>query len=157
MTRYLFAALAIASLCVPGAAQTIRKNDLAISSPWTRQTAPGQSVGGGFMTIANGGKSADKLVSASSPAARKVEIHSMTMDGRIMRMRAVPDGLPIPAAGVLELKPGGFHIMLIGLKAPLALGKSVPLTLRFAKAGTVTVQLKVEPVTHGMGGGHDGH
>ena len=109
------------------------------------------------MTISNRSRNADRLVSATSPAAQKVEIHSMTMDGGIMRMRPVPDGLPVTAGGKLELKPGGFHIMLIGLKAPLALGSSVPLTLRFAKAGTVTVQLKVERVAYGMEGGHDGH
>lgn len=157
MTYRAVAALACLALAVPATAQQVRKGDLSISRPWTRQTAPGQSVGGGFMTIANDGKTADRLIGATSPAARTVEIHSMTMDGGIMRMRPVSGGLPIPAGGSLPLKPGGFHIMLIGLKAPLALGKTVPLTLRFQKAGTVIVQLKIEPVTHGTEGAHDQH
>lgn len=149
--------LAVPLLAIPALAHEYRKGSVTIDHPWTRQTAKGQSVGGGFMSIANAGATPDTLVSATSPVAQKVEIHSMKMDGGIMRMRPLPDGLAIPAGGRMELKPGGFHIMLIGLKAPLALGKNVPLTLRFAKAGAVTVQLKVEPVTHGMEGGHDGH
>lgn len=156
--RFLPATLAVLTcLAVPALANDYRKGPVTIERPWTRQTAPGQSVGGGFMTIVNGGKTGDQLVSATSPAAQKVEIHSMTMNDGIMRMRPLPGGLAVPAGGRLELKPGGFHIMLIGLKTPLAVGKFVPLTLRFAKAGAVTVQMKVESVTHGMEASHDGH
>jgi copper(I)-binding protein len=84
------------------------------------------------------------LVSASSPAVDKVEIHTMTMDGGVMKMRPLPDGIAIPAGGTAKLAPGGYHMMLLGLKAPLVEGKLVPLTLNFAKAGPVKVQLKVE-------------
>lgn len=157
MTVRTIATLTCIALAVPAAAEQVRKADLLISDPWTRQTAVGQSVGGGFMTIANGGKSADRLIKATSHAAQKVEIHSMSMEGGVIRMRPVPGGLAIPAGGKLELKPGGFHIMLIGLKAPLALGKTVPMTLRFQKAGAITVQLKVETVMHGAEGGHEHH
>lgn len=140
----------------PASAHGVKVGELSITHLWTRQTAPGQSNGGGFMTITNIGTGADRLVSGSSPAAAKVEIHTMSMDGGIMRMRPIKDGLDVPAGGKLELKPGGYHIMLIGLKAPLERGKLVPLTLKFEKAGTTTVNLKVESITYGMEGeSHD--
>ncbi|KQN07093.1 hypothetical protein ASE85_18615 [Sphingobium sp. Leaf26] len=157
MTRRFIIPIALSFLTIPATAQEFKKNNLTIAKPWTRQTAAGQSVGGGFMSIANSSKTADTLVSATSPAAQKVEFHSMTMDGGIMRMRPVPGGLPVPAGGRLDLKPGGFHIMLVGLKQPLALGRRVPITLRFQRAGTITVQLKVESVTFGTEGGHGRH
>ena len=83
------------------------------------------------------------LVSASSPVAGVVEVHEMVTQDGVMKMRAMP-GLPLAPGKVTELKPGGYHIMLIGLKAPLVEGKLVPLTLTFAKAGAVKVELKVE-------------
>ncbi len=155
--RSMLIAVAAISLAAPLAAHDFKQGDLSIAHPWTRQTATGQQVGGGFMTIANGGATTDRLLGASSPAAARVEIHSMSMDGGVMRMRPVTDGLAVPAGGALALKPGGYHLMLMGLKAPLELGKLVPLTLRFERAGAVTVQLKVEAVTYGMGGDHGGH
>lgn len=146
----------IAIMATPAAATSFKVGDLSIADPSTRQTAPGQSNGGGFMTIANGGKGADRLIGGLSPAAAKVEIHTMSMDGGVMRMRPVKNGLAIPAGGKLELKPGGYHIMLIGLKSPLERGKLVPLTLKFEKAGATTVNLKVESITYGMEGeSHD--
>lgn len=154
MTLYRIAvplALAAATLSTPIAAHSFKLGDLTIGHPWTRQTAPAQKNGGGFLTVANSGKQADRLIAATSPAAAKVEIHTMSMDGGVMRMRPVPGGLAVPAGGTLALKPGGYHLMLIGLKQPLALGKLVPLTLRFERAGTVTVQLKVEAISYGTG------
>lgn len=141
-------ALAIAT---PITAQTVKRGDLSITDAWSRQTASGQANGGGFMTIGNRAKRPDRLIGGSSPVAEKVEIHTMSMDGGIMRMRPLPNGLAVPAGGKLELKPGGYHIMLIGLKAPLRLGTRVPLTLRFQHGGSVTVQLKVEQIGHGAG------
>ncbi|WP_439540633.1 copper chaperone PCu(A)C [Sphingomonas sp.] len=155
-SRSLTVAAVVALAVASAAAHDFTIGKLSIAHPWTRQTAPGQANGGGFMVISNGGKRADRLISARSPAAAKVEIHTMSMDGGIMRMRPVPAGLPVPAGGKLELKPGGYHIMLIGLKAPLKRGALVPLTLRFEHAGSKTVQLKVEAVTYGTGAG-DAH
>lgn len=153
--RFIVPAL-IAIMAAPASAVSFKVGDLSISNPWARQTAPGQSNGGGFMTIANRGKGADRLVGGSSPAAAKVEIHTMSMDGGIMRMRPVKEGLAVPAGGKLELKPGGYHIVLIGLKTPLERGKRVPLTLKFENAGMTTVDLKVESITYGMEGeSHD--
>lgn len=153
MYRYVFAPIALLGLALPVTAQSVRQGSLTIDGAWTRQTAPGQSVGGGFMTIVNRGKAADRLLSGSSPAAAKIEIHTMSMDGGVMRMRPLADGLAVPAGGKVELKPGGYHIMLIGLKKPLALGGRIPVTLRFQRAGSVTVQLQVNSISHGTGAG----
>lgn len=136
-------AIAIAAPgAAPAAAHDFKAGALTLQHPWTRATAG--KVGGGFVEIVNAGKTPDTLVSASSSAAAKVEIHTMTMDNGIMRMRPLPDGITVPAGMTASLKPGANHIMLIGLKAPLVQGALVPLTLNFAKAGPVKVQLKVE-------------
>ncbi|MGV3479820.1 MAG: copper chaperone PCu(A)C [Sphingobium sp.] len=145
--KYLLMPVARAApVSTPVAAQGARKADIAIEHPWSRQTAPGQSNGAGFMNVVNHGKAADRLLGGTSPAAAKVEVHSMTMEGGVMRMRPVKGGLLIPAGGGVALKPGGYHIMLIGLKKPLPPGAQVPVTLRFENAGGITVQLKVRPI-----------
>jgi periplasmic copper chaperone A len=109
---------------------------------WSRATAAGQSVGAGFVTLRNPGDTADKLLSASSDVAGKVELHAHINDNGVMKMRPVPE-IEVPAKGSVTLAPGGFHLMLIGLKAPLTEGQHVPLTLVFEKAGAVTTQLMV--------------
>lgn len=143
------AALLAASL--PSAAvlaHGYKSGAISIAHPWSRQTAPGQTVGGGFLVITNAGGKEDRLISATSPAAAEVQLHTMSMDGGVMRMRQVTDGLPVPAHGKLELKPGGFHVMFIGLKAPFTLGAKIPATLTFKRAGKVKVAFAVEPVTY---------
>src|SRR4051812_19648622 len=119
------------------------KSDLQIEKPWARATVAGAAVGGGYLTVRNAGAAADRLVGASSPASARVEIHEMTMEKDVMRMRQV-NGVEVPAKGAVELKPGGFHLMLIELKAPLKQGDKVPVTLRFEKAGEVKTELGVE-------------
>jgi copper(I)-binding protein len=137
------AALGLASaLCVHGGAWAQSLGALRVSESWTRSTNVGQTVGGGYLSIRNQGTAPDRLVAASSPAAQRVEIHSMALDGNVMRMRPV-DGIDLPAGGGVELKPGGLHLMLIGLKEPLKGGASVPVTLRFEKAGAIEVRLSV--------------
>ena len=123
-------------------AQDFKAGALTLKQPWTRATAG--TVGAGFVEIVNGGKTADQLVSASSPASDRMEIHTMTMERGIMRMRPLPDGIVIPPGATASLRPGGNHLMLIGLKAPLAQGQTVPVTLTFRRAGPVKVQLTVE-------------
>lgn len=116
---------------------------LQITHAFTRATAPGAPSGGGWLTIANTGAEADRLVSASSPAASRVETHEMKMDNNVMVMRRLPDGVEIGAGETVDLKPGGIHLMFIGLAEPFVEGEEVPVTLTFEKAGTVTIQLPV--------------
>jgi periplasmic copper chaperone A len=143
-----------ASLVAPASdAHDYRLATLAIAHPFARATPPGAQIGGAYMTIDNTGAAADQLVRASSPAADAVQIHSMAMQGNVMRMREV-SGLDLPAGGRVELKPGGYHLMLVGLRKPLAEGTRVPLTLTFAHAGSIDVEVAVEPMT---AGGHATH
>jgi hypothetical protein len=116
--------------------------DLAIGHPWTR-AAGANANGAGFLTLRNNGAAPDRLVSATSPAARVVELHTHIREGDVMRMRPVAD-IPVPPGQTVQLRPGGLHIMLIGLNEPLRQGASVPLTLRFERAGEVQVTLSVE-------------
>lgn len=113
-----------------------------IERPWTRATAPGAKVAGGYMTIKNLG-AADRLLSASSPAAAKVELHVHLNDNGVMKMREVPGGYDIPAKGAFELKPGGAHLMFMDLKAPLKEGDKVPVKLKFEKSGEVSAEFQV--------------
>lgn len=115
---------------------------LRIEQAWARPTVTGQSIGGGYVSITNTGRVADRLVGGSTPAARRVELHAMTMEGDVMRMRQI-DAIDLPPGRQVKLEPGGLHLMLIDLTAPLKTGASVPLTLRFEKAGEVPVQLSV--------------
>ncbi len=150
----------IASLSASAAvAHGYRTGTLSIQHPWSRETAVGQAVGGGFLTIANSGTHDDRLLSGTSPVAAEVQLHTMTMDGGVMRMRQVTDGIAVPAKGSVELKPGGFHIMFMGLRRQLRQGERFPVTLRFRRAGNVTVQFAVQPVgsTGSMEVGHAGH
>ena len=133
---------------------------IAITNAWARETAPAQVNGGGFRTISNKSDAADRLISASSPVAPTVQLHTMSMDGGVMRMRELPDGIAVPAKGVVELKPGGLHIMFIGIKAPFKPGQTIALTLRFEKAGIVKVAMPVRAVgamNGGMDMTHDHH
>lgn len=126
---------------------------LEIGQPWTRATASTAPSGGGFLTITNRGATPDLLVSAKSPAAGLVQVHQMTIDGNVMRMRALEHGLEIPAGGTVRLAPGGIHLMMMNLKEPLKQGAKVPLTLVFERAGTIDIELDVE----GMGASHADH
>ena len=100
--------------------------DITVKDPWVRATVPQQKATGAFMQIT--APKAARLVEASSPVAGVTEIHEMTMDNDIMRMRAVP-GIDLPAGKAVELKPGGYHVMLMDLKAPITEGQDVPVTL----------------------------
>ena len=113
-----------------------------IERPWTRATAPGAKVAGGYMLIRNSGAAADRLVSASSPGAGKVELHVHINDNGVMKMREVP-GYDVPAKGSFELKPGGAHLMFLDIKQPLKEGEKLPVTLKFEKAGEVRAEFHV--------------
>ena len=125
-------------------AQEAKVGSIKVENAYTRATVPGQQVAGGFMKIENKG-AADQLVSASSPVAGEVQLHEMAMDGNVMKMRQVKD-IAVPAGGEVELKPGGLHLMFMNIKAPLAAGESVPVKLKFAKAGEVEVKMPVNAI-----------
>lgn len=125
---------------------------ITIDTPWLRETFPGAKAGAGYAILRNGGAQEDRLLGGSTAAADAVEVHSMTMDGGIMRMRAVPDGLPIPARGRAALQSGGgYHLMLTGLKHPLRKGETVEIKLRFARAGTIATRFRVEAIDYQPG------
>ena len=113
-----------------------------IEKPWARATAPGAKVAGGYLLIRNAGAAADRLVSASSPAAAKVELHVHINDNGVMKMREVP-GYDVPAKGSFELKPGGAHLMFTDIKRPFREGEKLPVKLKFEKAGEVSAEFHV--------------
>ena len=115
---------------------------IQIEKPWARATAPGAKVAGGYMVIRNAGAAGDKLVSASSPAAAKVELHVHINDNGVMKMREVP-GYDVPAKGAFELKPGGAHLMFMDIKRPFKEGEKLAVTLKFEKAGEVSAEFQV--------------
>lgn len=122
-----------------------------VEQPWARPTAPRQSVGAAYMRLRSPG--GDRLLGGSSPAAGRVEVHEMRMDGDVMRMRE-REALDLPAGEVVTLAPGGLHVMLIDLAAPLAAGQRVPLLLRFERGGEQRVEVVVgsgaaAPAGHG--------
>jgi copper(I)-binding protein len=139
----LTAALLISSVAF---AHDYQAGNVHIDHPYARATAPGQPSGAVYMTLENKGKEADKLVSVASPAAKTAEIHTMSMDGNVMRMREV-GSIELKPAEKIVMQPGhGYHIMMIGLKAPLKVGDKLPMTLTFEKGGKVDVSFWVEDV-----------
>ena len=128
--------------------------NIHIGHPYATPSIPGTTNGAAyFAQLENKGDVADKLVKASTPAAGRVEIHTMSVDAQgVMRMREI-DGIALEPKAVLRLRPGaGLHLMLIGLKTPLKEGTSFPMTLEFEKAGRVEVEVKVETLKAGAAG-----
>jgi periplasmic copper chaperone A len=142
--RRLALAALFAVLAIPALALDYKLGTIEIGQPWTRATPPTAESGGGYLVLKNTGTTPDRLIGVKSPAADKVEIHEMKMDGNIMRMREVAKGIEIPPGATVELKPGGFHVMFMGLRAPFAKDAKVPLTLVFEKAGSIDVDLMVQ-------------
>lgn len=120
-----------------------RLGDLTVSGGFARAMLPGAPAAGGYLTIRNEGSAPDVLVSVASPLAGAAGLHAMTMDGDVMRMRAMPDGIEIPAGGTVALRPGGFHVMFERVTTPFRPGMTVPVRLTFAHAGAVEVMLPV--------------
>ncbi|MCF8465827.1 MAG: copper chaperone PCu(A)C [Sneathiella sp.] len=124
-------------------AHAAEKNGIVVEDAWSRERPAGAIVGGAFVTIHNKEGEQDQLVAASSPIADKVEIHTTVMQGGVMSMLRQEE-LIIPAGETIVMKPGGFHVMLMGLKENLEKGKKFPLTLNFARAGEITVEVHVK-------------
>ena len=140
MRRFTLAAAALCAATTVYAADA-KVGNIKIDEPWARSGQAGQMTGA-FMEIKNKG-AADKLISASSDAAKVTELHASDTSNGVMTMRKV-DAMDIPADGELKLKPGGYHVMLIGLNRPLVAGEKLPIKLKFEKAGEVMVEAKIK-------------
>lgn len=129
----------------PGGMEPAKVGDLELTAGFTKAMLPGQPVGGGFVVIKNTGSTDDVLVAAESAVADHVELHEMAMENDVMKMRPVKDGIPVPAGETVELKPGGLHMMFMGVKEPFVEGGTVKVKLTFEKAGSVDLVLPVGP------------
>ncbi|KQP12562.1 copper chaperone PCu(A)C [Pseudorhodoferax sp. Leaf267] len=156
------ALIATAALTLLTAAHAQTAAPVEARNAWVRASVPGQSGTGAFMTLT--ARQGLRLVGASSPVAGVVEVHEMRLEGDVMRMRALP-GLDLPAGKAVELKPGGYHVMLLDLKSTLAKDSRVPLTLRFTDARgaaselalTVPVAATAPGAAPGAAADHAGH
>jgi copper(I)-binding protein len=148
-SKVLVVAAALILIAAPAVAETYKVGSIQIEQPWARATPKGATIGAGYMKITNTGSELDRLIGGSVSFAGRFEVHSMTMEQGVMKMREVKDGLEIKPGETVELKPGGYHVMFVGLKEPLKQGEDVSVTLKFAKAGTIEVKYPVE----GMGAG----
>ncbi|MBS1180375.1 MAG: hypothetical protein H6Q99_255 [Proteobacteria bacterium] len=156
----LFVALPVAGLAIdPASAHEFKAGALTLKHPWTRATAKGAEMGGGFVAVVNTGSEADRLVGGSFALAERTEVHEMKMEGDVMKMRQLEGGLDIPAGSTVELKPGSYHLMFMKLTAPLEAGTKVKGSLTFEKAGEVPVEFAVEAIDakarDHKAGGHD--
>jgi copper(I)-binding protein len=137
--------IAFLALFVSNAATAKDMGAVMVHDAWARASIGKTPNSAGFMMIMNHGKQGDRLVEAKADIAAKVELHTHIMDGSVMRMRRV-EGIAVPASGSAELKPGGYHVMFIGLRKPLKAGTSFPLTLVFEKAKPMTIKVEVRPL-----------
>jgi periplasmic copper chaperone A len=159
MNRILLtAAAALCLLALPVQAADVMAGHLKISAPWARATPKGASVGGGYLTITNMGAEPDRLIGGVSTVAKDVQVHKMTMDNGVMKMRPVADGLEIKPGQTVTLEPGGYHIMFMKLNQQLKQGEQFKVKLEFAKAGKVDVDFTTEGIaaTHGDSGSMPG-
>jgi copper(I)-binding protein len=157
LKNVLFSAIAICAFaanahCESSPSPTYKLGSLVIEAPWARATPGGAQVGGGYLKITNTGQEPDRLIGGSLPSASAVEVHEMSMADGVMKMRRLSDGLEIKPGQTVELKPGGYHLMFMGLREPLKQGQSIKGTLMFAKAGSIDVEYRVAPIGAQSGG-----
>ena len=139
----------IAGFCICSGAYA----QVKIEDAWIRATAPGQTVAGGYMKITSAKASA--LISVSTPLTARAELHEMSMQGSVMKMRAVPK-LELPAGKIIELKPGGYHLMLMNLPGPLRKGDTVPVTLTFEGPDKTREQVQINVEVRDLSGALSG-
>lgn len=140
----LVGVLAACSSGSPSTSPSAAAGGLRVENAWARPSMGMDRAGAAYLVISNDTATDDALVGASSPAATTVEIHETTPDASGMMAMHPVDRIPLPAGSRTELKAGGFHIMLIGLKAPLEVGSAIEITLRFEKAAPITVTVPVK-------------
>lgn len=148
MNSQLTLTLALAGLAIaaPASAQTAPAaapvaGNVAVTNPWSRATPPGAQTGALYLTLTS--PAGDTLLGASSPAAQSAQLHEIRMDGNVMRMRELPAGLDLPAGQPITLQPGGNHIMLVGLSAPLKRGQTIRVHLTFRHSNPIDLEAKV--------------
>lgn len=146
MKRLSILLAALVAAATPVLAHDYKAGTLVIDHPWSRATPAGASVAGGYMKITNSGDKPDRLVGGSWGDGGKIEVHEMATANGVMTMRPLREGLPLPANATVELKPGSYHLMMMGVKTPFKDGQSVKGTLVFETAGTVAVEFKVGPL-----------
>ena len=163
--RHTFNTLArlVATLTLSAATLTLahaadfKAGSLEINDLWVRGSVPGQTNGAGYMQINNPTGVSDRLLSAQSDASNRLELHTVITENGVAKMRQVP-GIDVPAKGSAKLAPGGFHLMFLQLTGPFKQGDSVPVVLKFEKAGEVRVNFTVKPSTFNPGSaGEQGH
>ncbi len=151
-----FQRLVWVALCMATLSTAVLSQSVDVKGAWARATVQGQKASGAFMTLT--AKDGAKLVGVLSPVAGVVEVHEMKMDGDVMKMRAVEGGLDLPAGKAVELKPGGYHVMLMDLKTPLQKDTTIPLTLVLKNAKGVESKTEIRvPVSTTPPAGAGGH
>jgi hypothetical protein len=148
MTLMAAATFALAAHGAEPAPPAAQPTTMMIDNAWSRATPPGATVGAGYFTVTNKGSAPDRLIGVTSTAADHAEVHEMTMKNGVMTMRPLANGIEIKPGETVQLKPGGNHVMMFGLKQPLKAGEKVRGTLTFEKAGTVDIEFAVQ----GIGG-----
>jgi periplasmic copper chaperone A len=138
-------ALLVVASAAPALAHGYKVGDIEIVHPNARAMVPGAKVGGGFMTLVNQGKTDDRLVSVTSPVTDNVQLHEMSVDNGVMKMRQLKDGIALPAGATVKLEHGGLHVMFMDVKTPFKEGEMIDATLHFEKAGNVDVKFSVSP------------
>ena len=155
MSRLAILLALCATLIAPAAAHEYNIGSLHIGHPWSRATPKGAAIGAGYLKITNNGTAPDRLLGGSSEAAKSFELHVMSMENGVMKMRPVEGGIEIKPGETVEFKPESYHVMFVGLKEPLVQGHRVKATLDFEKAGKVAVEFVVESI--GARQGNDDH
>src|SRR5215467_12225018 len=155
MIRIFLVAIAFLGWASSTYAEEVTVGNLKISTAWARATPKGASVGGAYMTITNTGNAPDRLLGGSSDASSRFEIHEMSMENGVMKMRPLGKGLEIKPGQTVEFKPGGYHLMFVGLKAQFEEGQHVKATLEFEKAGNVAVEFAVRGIGAQTGASSD--
>ena len=155
MSRLAILLALCATLIAPAVAHEYNIGSLHIVHPWSRATPKGATIGAGYLKITNNGTAPDRLLGGSSEAAKSFELHVMSMENGVMKMRPVEGGIEIKPGETVEFKPESYHVMFVGLKEPLVQGHRVKATLDFEKAGKVAVEFVVESI--GARQGNDDH
>jgi periplasmic copper chaperone A len=157
MIRALVVGIALLSVAPDASAFDYKIGNIEIDRPWSRATPKGAKVASGYLRITNRGSAPDRLIGGTFAQSRAVEVHEMSVERGVMKMRELKGGLEINPGATVELKPGALHFMFTDLARALAKGERIKGTLVFEKAGSVDVEYAVEAIGATPTGGHTGH